>query len=220
MEINKHIDHTLLKPTATSKDIKILCEEAKTYKFYAVCVNPFWVKYAVSQVQDSHVKVAAVVGFPLGASKSTIKVAEAKEAVMDGAEEIDMVINHALLAEGNYEDFVNEISEIKKAIGEVILKVIIETCYLTNEQIRKASELSVKAGADFVKTSTGFGTGGATFEHIQIMKDAVNGKAQLKASGGVRDYNTAKQYVDMGVSRLGTSSGVAIVEGKTSESDY
>ena len=220
MTINQYIDHTLLKPTANSTDIKTLCEEARYYQFYAVCVNPYWISFVKEELKDSSVKIAAVIGFPLGASATTIKIAEAEQAVKDGADEVDMVINHALIAEEKYHDFINEISRIKKAMGNALLKVIIETCYLTDKQIVKASQLCVEAGADFVKTSTGFGTGGATPEHIQLMKDAVKGKAQLKASGGVRDYNTALKYIKMGVTRLGTSSGIAIVEGKTSDSDY
>lgn len=220
MTINQYIDHTLLKPTANSTDIKKLCEEARHYQFYAVCVNPHWVNFVKEELKDSDVKIAAVIGFPLGASATAIKIAEAEQAVKDGANEVDMVINHALIAEENDHAFINEVSGIKKVMGNALLKVIIETCYLTNEQIVKASKLCVEAGADFVKTSTGFGTGGATPEHILLMKDAVNGKAELKASGGVRDYHTALKYIEMGVKRLGTSSGIAIVEGKTSDSDY
>ncbi len=220
MKVNTYIDHTFLKPTAVQKDILKICEEAKHYAFYAVCVQPYWVSYVKKQLENTDVRIAAVIGFPLGVSTTNIKIAEAVDAVKNGANEIDMVINHALLVEEQYEAFITEIFSIKNAIGNAVLKIIIETCYLSDIQITKASELSVQAGADYVKTSTGFGTGGATFKHIQLMKDAVKGKAKLKASGGVRDYNTAKQYIDMGVTRLGTSSGVAIMEGKESESQY
>lgn len=220
MNIHSYIDHTLLKPTASTQDIKTLCEEAKIYSFYAVCVQPYWVSYVKQLLEKTEVKIAAVVGFPLGVSTSNMKINEAIEAVNNGADEIDMVINHVLISENNDRAFISEIEGIKNAIGKTVLKVIIETCYLTSDQIIKASKLSVQAGADFVKTSTGFGTGGATLDDITLMKNAVDGKAKLKASGGVRDYNTAKQYIDMGVSRLGTSSGVAIVQGKESENDY
>ncbi len=220
MNINSYIDHTLLMPTATTSDIKQICNEAIQYKFYAVCIHPYWVNFVNSELKNTNVKIAAVIGFPLGVSTTANKVAEAKEAVKNGADEIDMVINHVQLAEKQYDVLAAEIKQIKQSIGNAVLKVIIETCYLTNAQIIKASELCVQAGANFVKTSTGFGTGGATIEHIKLMKEAVNGQAQLKASGGVRDYDTAKLYIDLGVSRLGTSSGVAIMKGEKSDSEY
>lgn len=220
MKVNQYIDHTLLKPTATSSQIKDLCTEAIEHEFFAVCVNPHWVALAAKEVKNSDVKVAVVVGFPLGANTSELKVAEARLAIKDGAHEVDMVINHAFIAEGNYQACQGEIRRVKKAIGKHILKVILETCYLSNEEIIKASKICVAAGADFVKTSTGFGTEGATYEHIKIMKEAVNGQASLKASGGVRDYETAKRYIEMGVSRLGTSSGIAIINGEESKVDY
>jgi len=220
MNINQYIDHTLLKPTATQADIKQLCKEAVEHDFYAVCVNPYWVTFVHNQLKETPVKIASVIGFPLGVTSSEIKVLEARKAIKDGADEIDMVINHALLKEGLNDVFTNEIRQIKQAIGHGVLKVIIETCYLNQEEIVRASKLCVIAGADYVKTSTGFGTGGATFEHIQWMKEAVDGQAELKASGGVRDYETAKKYVDMGVRRLGTSSGIAIVTGGESKESY
>lgn len=220
MNINQYIDHTLLKPTAIQADIKQLCEEAIEHDFYAVCVNPYWVRFVHNQLKETPVKIASVIGFPLGVASTEIKVMEASKAIKDGADEIDMVINHALLKEGLDDVFTEEIRQIKQAIGDGVLKVIIETCYLNQEEIVRASKLCVKAGADYVKTSTGFGTGGATFEHIQWMKEAVNGQAELKASGGVRDYETAKKYVDMGVRRLGTSSGITIVTGGESKESY
>lgn len=220
MEINRYIDHTLLKATATSQDIKDLCKEALEYNFVAVCINPCWVSLAVQKLEDSKVKIATVVGFPLGANSTEIKVAEARLAIKEGADEIDLVINHAFLVEGNHQACKGEIRRIKKAIGKHVLKVIIETCYLTDEQIVKASKLCVEAGANFVKTSTGFGTAGASLEHIKLMKEAVNGQASLKASGGIKDYQTAKQYVNSGAARLGTSSGVAIVQGLESKETY
>ncbi|MDO6675798.1 deoxyribose-phosphate aldolase [Tenacibaculum sp. 1B UA] len=211
MNINKYIDHTLLKATATKADIVKLCNEAKEYNFYAVCVNGCYVELAAKELQDLEVKVAAVIGFPLGAMATRAKVFEAKDCIKKGASEIDMVINIGKLLEGD-EDYVeNEIRLIKEEIGGNILKVIFENCYLSKEQIKVASELAVEAGADYVKTSTGFGTGGATFEDVAIMDSVVDGRAQIKAAGGIRDIETAKKYIEMGVTRLGTSSGVSLV---------
>lgn len=213
MKINQYVDHTLLKAVATKKDIEKLCNEAKEYEFYSVCVNGANVANAYKQVKDTNVKVAAVIGFPLGAMATDVKVFEAKKAIEDGASEIDMVINVGALKDGNYEYVEKEIAEIKKAIGDNVLKVIIETCYLTDEEKVKACELSVNANADFVKTSTGFGTGGATFEDVELMKKTVGDKAQVKASGGVKDLDTAKKYIELGATRLGTSSGIEIIKG-------
>jgi len=195
MEINKFIDHTILKATAKKEDIKKLCDEAKKYDFFSVCVN----------------------GFPLGAMSKDAKVFEARRAIEDGASEIDMVINIGALKDGEYDYVENEIREIKETIGNNVLKVIIETCYLTDDEKKKACELSLNAKADFVKTSTGFGTGGATFEDVELMKSVVGDKAQVKASGGVKDLETAKKYIELGATRLGTSSGIAIVTGLESE---
>ena len=217
MKINKFIDHTILKATATKEDVKKLCDEAKEYGFYSVCVNGANVEYAYSQVKDSDVKVAAVVGFPLGAMAKDVKVFEAKKAIEDGASEIDMVINIGALKDKHYDLVENEIRKIKEAIGSNVLKVIIETCYLTDDEKVKACELSVNAKADFVKTSTGFGTGGATFEDVELMKKTVGDKAEVKASGGVKDLETAKKYIELGATRLGTSSGITIVTGLESE---
>ena len=217
MKINKFIDHTILKAMATREDVKKLCDEAKEYGFYSVCVNGANVEYAFSQVKDSDVKVAAVVGFPLGAMATDVKVFEAKKAIEDGASEIDMVINVGALKDKDYDLVENEIRKIKEAIGSNVLKVIIETCYLTDDEKVKACELSVNAKADFVKTSTGFGTGGATFEDVELMKKTVGDKAEVKASGGVKDLETAKKYIELGATRLGTSSGIAIVTGLESE---
>ncbi|MGX7068571.1 deoxyribose-phosphate aldolase [Gemella bergeri] len=212
MELNKYIDHTILKATASENDIKKLCEEAKKHKFYSVCVNGCYVNDAKKILQGSDVKVAAVVGFPLGAMSTKAKVFEAKDAIEQGASEIDMVINVAKLKDGKYDYVKNEIKQIKDAIGENILKVIIETCYLSNEEKIKACELSLDAKADFVKTSTGFGTGGATFEDVKLMKDVVGNKAKVKASGGVKDKQTAEKYIELGAERLGTSSGIEIIK--------
>lgn len=212
MGLNKYIDHTILKATASSADVKKLCEEAIEYEFYSVCVNGCYVADAKHLLQGTDVKVAAVVGFPLGAMTTASKVFEAKEAIENGASEIDMVINVAKLKDGEFDYVENEIRLIKEAIGDNVLKVIIETCYLTDEEKVKACELSLVAKADFVKTSTGFGTGGATYEDVKLMKSVVGDNAKVKASGGVRDKETAQKYVDLGAERLGTSSGVEIVK--------
>ena len=212
MGLNKYIDHTILKATASSSDVQKLCEEAIEHKFYSVCVNGCYVADAKQLLQGTDVKVAAVVGFPLGAMTTAAKVFEAKEAVENGASEIDMVINVAKLKDGEFEYVENEIRQIKEAIGDNILKVIIETCYLTDEEKVKACELSLVAKADFVKTSTGFGTDGATYEDVKLMKSVVGDNAKVKASGGVRDKETAQKYVNLGAERLGTSSGIEIVK--------
>ena len=212
MGLNKYIDHTILKATASSSDVQKLCEEAIEHKFYSVCVNGCYVADAKHLLQGTDVKVAAVVGFPLGAMTTAAKVFEAKEAVENGASEIDMVINVAKLKDGEFDYVENEIRLIKEAIGDNVLKVIIETCYLTDEEKVKACELSLVAKADFVKTSTGFGTGGATYEDVKLMKSVVGDNAKVKASGGVRDKEIAQKYVDLGAERLGTSSGIEIVK--------
>ena len=212
MGLNKYIDHTILKATASSSDVQKLCEEAIEHEFYSVCVNGCYVADDKHLLQGTDVKIAAVVGFPLGAMTTAAKVFEAKEAVENGASEIDMVINIAKLKDGEFEFVENEIRQKKEAIGDNVLKVIIETCYLTDEEKVKACELSLAAKADFVKTSTGFGTGGATYEDVKLMKSVVGDNAKVKASGGVRDKETAQKYVDLGAERLGTSSGIEIVK--------
>ena len=212
MGLNKYIDHTILKATASSADVQKLCEEAIEHEFYSVCVNGCYVADAKHLLQGTDVKVAAVVGFPLGAMTTASKVFEAKEAIENGASEIDMVINVAKLKDGEFDYVENEIRLIKEAIGNNVLKVIIETCYLTDEEKVKACELSLVAKADFVKTSTGFGTSGATYEDVKLMKSVVGDSAKVKASGGVRDKETAQKYVDLGAERLGTSSGIDIVK--------
>lgn len=212
MGLNKYIDHTILKATASSSDVQKLCEEAIEHEFYSVCVNGCYVADAKHLLQGTDVKVAAVVGFPLGAMTTAAKVFEAREAIENGASEIDMVINVAKLKDGEFDYVENEIRQIKEAIGDNVLKVIIETCYLTDEEKVKACELSLVAKSDFVKTSTGFGTGGATYEDVKLMKSVVGDNAKVKASGGVRDKETAQKYVDLGAERLGTSSGIDIVK--------
>ena len=212
MGLNKYIDHTILKATASSADVQKLCAEAIEHEFYSVCVNGCYVADAKHLLQGTDVKVAAVVGFPLGAMTTAAKVFEAKEAVENGASEIDMVINVAKLKDGEFDYVENEIRQIKEAIRDNVLKVIIETCYLTDEEKVKACELSLVAKADFVKTSTGFGTDGATYEDVKLMKSVVGDNAKVKASGGVRDKETAQKYVNLGAERLGTSSGIDIVK--------
>ncbi len=221
MKINKYIDHTVLKATATKEDIIKLCVEAKEYGFFSVCVNGCYVSLAAEELEGTEIKIAAVIGFPLGAMSMEAKVFEAKKCIYDGASEIDMVINVGLLKSGETQLVEDEIRAIKDAIGDNVLKVIIETCYLTEEEKRIACQLSLNAKADFVKTSTGFGTGGATFEDVALMKEVVGNKAQIKASGGVRDLETAMRYIEMGVTRLGTSSGVMLVtSGKAKDGEY
>lgn len=218
MEISKYIDHTLLKATATEEDIITLCDEAIEYNFFSVCVNGCYVKLAKERLKNSDVKVAAVVGFPLGAMDKDVKIYETEKAVLDGASEIDMVINVGYLKSKKYNEIFEEISGIKSVMGDLVLKVILETCYLDESEKRKVLQICLDAGADFVKTSTGFGTGGATIEDIKIMKEIVDGKALIKASGGIKNYTTAKEYIDLGVKRIGTSSGIAIVTGKDDNS--
>lgn len=211
MHLNKFIDHTLLSANATSADIEKLCEEAITHKFYAVCVNSSYIRTAKARLKDSEVKIAATVGFPLGAMNAQAKEEEARQAVFDGADEIDMVLNIGFLKDGRNEEVQVEIEAIKKTIGTKMLKVIIETCYLNEKEIRQACELALKAGADFVKTSTGFGSRGASLEDIKIMKEVAGGKMKIKASGGIRDAAAAREYIDLGVERIGTSSGIKII---------
>jgi deoxyribose-phosphate aldolase len=221
MQINKYIDHTVLKATTTENDIVKLCNEAKEHNFYAVCVNGCYVNLAKENLIGTDVSIAAVIGFPLGAMSKEAKVFEAEKCIADGANEIDMVLNIGFLKDGRYDEVEEEIREIKEAIGDNVLKVIFENCYLTKEEIKIASKLAVNAKADFVKTSTGFGTDGATFEDVELMKSIVGDKAEIKAAGGVRDLETAIKYINMGVTRLGTSSGVSLVTtGKSKQGEY
>ncbi|HNE50332.1 MAG TPA: deoxyribose-phosphate aldolase [Chitinophagales bacterium] len=214
MHLAKYIDHTLLKATATESAIIQLCNEAKQYHFYAVCVNSCYVALCKKNVENSDVKIASVVGFPLGAMDTLSKCYEAETAIKHGADEIDMVINIGFLKDQKYDLVEGEIRLIKQRIGDKILKVIIETCYLSEDEIRMASVLAVNAGADFVKTSTGFGSGGAEIKGVQIIKETIKNKAAIKASGGIRDFETALQYIHLGVTRIGTSNGIAIVTGQ------
>ena len=221
MNLSQYIDHTLLKATVSENDILQLCNEAKEHHFYAVCVNSCYVAFCKNELQNSDVKIASVIGFPLGAMDIVSKIKEAEVAISNGADEIDMVINIGFLKDQKYDLVETEIRQIKEAVGSKILKVIIETCYLTDDEKKLATMLVVNAGADFVKTSTGFGTGGATLEDIAIMKSVAQHKIQIKASGGIRDYETAIKYIDLGVTRIGTSNGIQIVtKQKSSEQSY
>ncbi|WP_434035253.1 deoxyribose-phosphate aldolase [Formosa sp. 4Alg 33] len=217
MNIAKYIDHTLLKSSATKKDIKTLCEEALTYKFYSVCVNSFFVPYAKLLLKGSDVKVCATVGFPLGAVSTETKVFETKMAIDQGAEEIDMVLQVGMLKSNNFEMVYEDIKAVKACMGKVPLKVIFEISELSDFQIIKATQLSIKAKADFIKTSTGFSASGATLDAVALMKKTAEGKAKVKASGGIRDLKTALQFIEAGADRIGTSSGVSIVEAQIAQ---
>lgn len=212
MKLNKYIDHTLLAADATKDGITKLCNEAKEYDFASVCVNSCWVKYAHSLLEGSSVKVCTVVGFPLGAMVTRAKAYEALSAVEDGADEVDMVINIGALKDKDYDYVENDIREVKKACGDKLLKVIIEACLLTDEEKVKACELSLAAGADYVKTSTGFSKWGAKEEDVALMRKTVGDKLGVKAAGGIRDRETAERMIKSGASRLGCSAGIAIVK--------
>jgi deoxyribose-phosphate aldolase len=214
--INSYIDHTLLKSTATIDDITTLCNEAKTYNFFSVCINGYYVPLAEELLKNSKVKICTVVGFPLGAMSSRAKIFEAEDAIGYGADEVDMVMNLGLLKSKKLKLLETEIASVKNTIGRKVLKVIIETCYLTSEEISIASKIVESAGADYVKTSTGFGPKGASLEVVSEIKKSISSEMKIKASGGIRDYITAKAYIDLGVSRLGTSSGIAILNGEKS----
>lgn len=218
--LNRYIDHTLLKATATPSQIEALCQEALQHHFFSVCVNSCYVKLAASLLKGSDVAVCTVVGFPLGASSTEAKIFETEQALKDGATEIDMVLNVGLLKAKMYDKIRQEIASIKNVVGSRILKVILETCYLTDEEKEKACTLCVEAGADFVKTSTGFGTGGATIEDVQLMAKTVGNNAKVKASGGVKDTPTAIAFIKNGASRIGTSNGITIVSGEQPTEDY
>jgi deoxyribose-phosphate aldolase len=218
MEYNKLIDHTYLKAFGTKDDIKKLIEEAKTYGFKSVCINPVHVPYASEQLADSEVLVCTVIGFPLGANTTETKVFETLNAVKNGADEIDMVINIGKLKEKDYDYIEKEVNEVCRAAGDKLVKVIVEICYLDNDEIKKISEVIGKTEAEFIKTSTGFGTGGATVEAVKIMKDNVNGK-EVNAAGGVRSKEDLEAMVEAGATRIGASSGVAIMKGLEG-SDY
>ncbi|MBT1002496.1 deoxyribose-phosphate aldolase [Paenarthrobacter sp. DKR-5] len=220
--IASYIDHTLLKPEASEQDVLTLCAEAAQYKFKSVCVNPVWVKTAHNALRGTGVLTCAVAGFPLGATPTDVKVFEARGANLDGADEVDMVINIAAARAGDKGALVDDIRAVAEAVhaGRAILKVIIETALLTDEQKVLACEAAVEAGADFVKTSTGFNGGGATVEDVALMRRTVGPLLGVKASGGVRSLADAQAMIAAGATRIGASSGVAIVKGLEGTSSY
>lgn len=212
MELSKYIDHTLLKAEARKDQIEQLCQEAAQYNFMSVCVNPTWVAYASELLQDSDVRVCTVVGFPLGATTSEVKAFEAQNAVENGADEVDMVINIGWVKSGKFEKVQQDIEAVVQACPEdVVVKVIIETCLLTPEEIREVSLIVKKAGADFVKTSTGFSTGGATVEDVALIRETVGPDFDIKASGGVSNKEQTLAMIEAGATRIGASKGIQIV---------
>lgn len=222
MNVAKYIDHTLLKPEADKKSVEKLCGEALEHGFYSVCLNGSRIKYAADLLDPSDVKVCAVIGFPLGACTTKTKVCEARDVIENGADEIDMVMNIGKFKDGDFDYVLNDIENIVNVAhsSSIIVKVILETCLLDNEEIIKACELCLKAGADFVKTSTGFNKEGATLEAVAIMKKTVGEKAKVKAAGGVRNYQAAIDFINAGADRLGCSSSVAIVSGEEAADSY
>ncbi len=219
MKLNKLIDHTYLKAFGTEKEINKLIEEAIEYDFKSVCVNPFWVEHSHELLADTDVLVCTVIGFPLGANTINTKVFETIDAIENGADEIDMVLNVGRVKAQDFDYIYEEVSAVREACPNKTLKVILETCYLTKEEIRLASVASIRAQADFVKTSTGFGTGGATIEDVKIMKEVAKEK-EVKASGGVRSKEDLENMINAGATRIGTSSGISLVKGETVDSDY
>ncbi|EEL49216.1 MULTISPECIES: deoxyribose-phosphate aldolase [Bacillus cereus group] len=221
MNYAKLIDHTLLKPDTKKEAIVTLCEEAKKHDFASVCVNPTWVETAAELLKGTDVKVCTVIGFPLGANTPETKAFETQDAIAKGATEVDMVINIGALKDKNDELVERDVRAVVEAAkGKALVKIIIETCLLTEEEKIRACELSVKAGVDFVKTSTGFSTGGATVEDVALMRKTVGPKIGVKASGGVRNGQDMDAMVEAGATRIGTSAGVALVSGKTATTDY
>lgn len=212
-KFNTYIDHTILKADAVKEDILKLCEEAKKYNFMSVCINSYWVKTAAEALKGSKVKVCTVIGFPLGASSGESKAFEAEQAIIDGATEVDMVINIGALKDGDDESVKKDIQGVVKAAKEkALVKLIIEACLLTEEEKVRACRLGAEAGVDFVKTSTGFSTGGAVIEDVQLMRKTVGDHIGVKASGGIRSLEDAVKFIEAGANRLGTSGGVKIME--------
>ncbi|MGT2940399.1 deoxyribose-phosphate aldolase [Streptococcus cristatus] len=220
MKLNKYIDHTLLKPDASQEQIETLIEEAKKYDFASVCVNPTWVNFAAQALKATDVKVCTVIGFPLGANTPELKAFETSDAIQNGANEIDMVINIGALKSRNFDLVERDIRAVVEAAKGTLVKVIIETCLLTDDEKVKACQIAQKAGADFVKTSTGFSTGGATVADVALMRKTVGPDMGVKASGGARSYEDALAFIKAGATRIGASSGVAIMEGDVANGDY
>ncbi|GEJ73097.1 deoxyribose-phosphate aldolase [Enterococcus faecalis] len=218
MELNRMIDHTILKPEATEAAVQKIIDEAKEYNFFSVCINPCWVAFASEQLADTDVAVCTVIGFPLGANTPEVKAYEAADAIKNGANEVDMVINIGALKSQQYDHVRQDIQGIVDAVkGKALVKVIIETALLTDEEKVKACELAKEAGADFVKTSTGFSTGGAKVADIRLMRETVGPDMGVKASGGVHNAEEALAMIEAGATRIGASTGVAIVSGATGE---
>lgn len=221
MNVAKYIDHTLLKPEVTDKEIAVLCEEAQEHGFFSVCIQPAWVNTAAEKLQESEVKVCTVIGFPHGATTSEVKAFETKDAISNGADEVDMVINIGQLKAGNLDYVRADIKSVVDAANkEALVKVIIESSLLNEDEIVTVSKLAKEAGADFVKTSTGFNGGGATVEAVALMRLTVGDDMGVKASGGVRSSEDAMKMIEVGATRIGASSGIAIVNGAISDSDY
>ncbi|RKW03767.1 deoxyribose-phosphate aldolase [Streptococcus cristatus] len=220
MKLNKYIDHTLLKPDASQEQIETLIEEAKKYDFASVCVNPTWVNFAAQALKATDVKVCTVIGFPLGANTPELKAFETSDAIQNGANEVDMVINIGALKSRNFDLVERDIRAVVEAAKGTLVKVIIETCLLTDDEKVKACQIAQKAGADFVKTSTGFSTGGATVADVALMRKTVGPDMGVKASGGARSYEDALAFIKAGATRIGASSGVAIMEGDVANGDY
>lgn len=211
MRLNKTIDHTILNPDATKDEVIKVIDEAKAYDFASVCLEPCWVTLAAERLADSEVKVCTVIGFPLGANTKTVKAFEAKEAVENGADEVDMVLNIGALKSGEYDSVLEDMKAVREAAKDAVVKVILETCLLTDEEKKKACALAKEAGMDFVKTSTGFSTAGATTDDVKLMREAVGDAMGVKASGGIRDRETAEAMIAAGASRIGASKSIAIV---------
>ncbi|MBP2623116.1 deoxyribose-phosphate aldolase [Streptococcus oricebi] len=220
MKLNKYIDHTFLKPDATSEQIVQLIEEAKEYNFASVCVNPTWVAFAAQALAESGVKVCTVVGFPLGANRPEIKALETKDAIEQGADEIDMVINIGALKSQDLDLLERDIRAVVEASGDKLVKVIIEACLLSDQEKVLACQVAQKAGADFVKTSTGFSTGGATVADVALMRQTVGPDMGVKAAGGARSYEDALAFIEAGATRIGSSAGPAIMKGEKVSGDY
>ncbi|HSQ88084.1 deoxyribose-phosphate aldolase [Romboutsia sp.] len=221
-KIANMIDHTILKAVATKEDVIKICDEAKEYGFFSVCINPTHIELVKNELKGSNVKVCTVIGFPLGANTKEVKAFETKDAIAKGADEVDMVINIGALKDKNYDLVFEDIKAVVDAAdNKALVKVIIETCYLTDEEKKIACELAVKAGTDFVKTSTGFGTGGSTPADIKLMRETVGENIGVKASGGVRNEKDAIAVIEAGTSRIGASASIAIVRGdEQGKSDY
>ncbi|ESS17411.1 Phosphodeoxyriboaldolase [Streptococcus mutans PKUSS-HG01] len=220
MKINQYIDHTLLKPESRQDQIDKLIREAKTYNFASVCINPTWVSYAAKALEGTDIKVCTVIGFPLGATTSAVKAFETKDAISHGADEVDMVINIGQAKSGHFAFVEEDIRAVVEASGDKLVKVIIETCLLTDKEKIKACQAAVAAGADFVKTSTGFSIAGAKLEDVRLMRQTVGPDVGVKAAGGTRSLEDAQAFIEAGATRIGTSAGVTIMEGNQTNSGY